>query len=125
MEFEVNIDKKYFIAIISITLILGGALFVMSTYANPDTGVGHSIDEIDWNLALYQCQNDGNNCGDGSEWIDVPRASGWGSWANPSMCNPGYLVCGVNVKVESLIDGDNTGLNDISILCCKIPVPLS
>ena len=47
MKIEVNIQKRYFFGILVGILLLGGIIAVYATYANPNTGVGHDISEID------------------------------------------------------------------------------
>jgi hypothetical protein len=49
----------------------------------------------------------------------APGGTGWGSWKGWTKCPDGTYVCGLEQKVESpLGDGDDTGVNDIQILCC-------
>ncbi len=57
MKIEVEIKKKYFVAIMATLLVIAGTFFVVS-YVGPN-GVGHSLDEI--NLSGV-CLSNGTGC---------------------------------------------------------------
>jgi hypothetical protein len=57
-------------------------------------------------------------CSDNKE-IHVSNGGNWGNWKSGQYCKNGY-VCGFRTKVEAEQgDGDDTALNDFSVVCCK------
>ncbi|XP_060129988.1 vitelline membrane outer layer protein 1-like [Zootoca vivipara] len=56
------------------------------------------------------------NCGDGTrlegDGFDIGE---YGPWSK--RC-PAGAICGIQTKVEGLVAGDNTGLNDVKFFCC-------
>ncbi|KAH3697635.1 vitelline membrane outer layer protein 1-like [Dreissena polymorpha] len=52
--------------------------------------------------------------------IHAPGRTGWGSWAWSTTCPENSGICGIQTRVEPPIgNGDDTGLNDVNLFCCK------
>lgn len=49
MKIEVNIDKKYFIVLLSAIIIIGGIIISIAYGTSTPSTFGHSVGEMDWN----------------------------------------------------------------------------
>lgn len=52
MKIEVNIEKKYFVILLSAVIITGGVFAVFAFGGNQPSVVGHSVSEIDWSQPI-------------------------------------------------------------------------
>lgn len=60
------------------------------------------------------------NPGDGDVAKDVSGGVGFGNWGGWTKCDVGYYMCGFAQKYEGKQgNGDDTGVDDTKILCCK------
>ena len=57
----------------------------------------------------------------GDKTKDVPGGASFGKWGDWAKCGAGYYVCGLKQRYEDDLgaDEDDTGVDDIRILCCK------
>ena len=42
----------------------------------------------------------------------------YGTWDNTKYCKFGHRICGVQYQVLPSGAGDDTGINDVQIMCC-------
>jgi len=114
----------------------GGGYTSVITLVNGGQQAWMDGNEIDSNQKLYLNGNTKNGveigghlsgehfgCRDfgcGAKEYDLPGSGGFGSWKDWSKCDAGYYVCGMKQRTEEPCgsDCDDTGTNDIIILCC-------
>ena len=53
-------------------------------------------------------------------WTYTPGDGFWGSWSNWAYCPPQSRIIGFQTQVEPAINGDDTALNGVKILCGSI-----
>ncbi|XP_013385604.1 vitelline membrane outer layer protein 1 homolog isoform X2 [Lingula anatina] len=57
-------------------------------------------------------------CSDGAV-LSSGNGGPWGSWSAWRLCNKGYFVCGLRVKFQENVRGDDdTALNSVAFECC-------
>jgi hypothetical protein len=60
-------------------------------------------------------------CSAANDWIEAPGGGPWGNWRNQVSCPSGQVACGVEVRIETPIDGDDTAMNGLRFACCNAP----
>jgi Vitelline membrane outer layer protein I (VOMI) len=60
-------------------------------------------------------------CTSSNDWIEAPGGGPWGNWRNQVSCPTGQVACGVEVRIETPIDGDDTAMNGLRFACCDAP----
>ncbi|XP_071533345.1 vitelline membrane outer layer protein 1-like [Panulirus ornatus] len=79
------------------------------------TDAGSFEDNTAANALRMYCTNDPN-------YIEA-SGNKWGRWLGPSRCWKGTAICGIMTRVQENQGtfNDDTALNDVRFLCCKLP----
>ena len=94
----------------------GTNVFLVGAKLKSQRNQGSTFDDAAATGLNMKC-SDGNFLGDfGSH--------PWGTWSEPAECPPKTAICGIITKVENHQWGDDTALNRVSFLCCKLPTAM-
>ena len=61
------------------------------------------------------------HCGEDRTQLHGPGGSGWGNWKSAVSCGKGRVACGVQVRFEDPVSGDDTAMNGMKFACCDAP----
>ena len=59
-------------------------------------------------------------CETSSSWLETDNCMPWGPWSDSQYCEDGKRICGVNIRFEDPIAGDNSAMNGIKLTCCTV-----
>ena len=106
MKLEVNIDKKYFFAIILIGLIIVGIVGVVAWGTNNPINFGHSAGEIEWSQVINNitankfCINTTSGLSCTNNWTSSSTTTGGSNWTQ-SGSNVYYNLGNVGIGIAS------------------------
>jgi hypothetical protein len=92
----------------------------------PEEHCGHGAFITGFNLLVESSIGDGDDtaansmeasCSNGIT-LKARNGGPWGAWGLYQYCPSGSVVCGMSLKIEPAIDGDDTSVNDVALHCC-------
>lgn len=70
----IEVDKKYFIGIVAVILILGGIFFVVSYGTSAPATFGHTMTEIDFGTTINVVANTADSCSE-ADWGKIRKCN--------------------------------------------------